>query len=158
MSTDCALSFKGLWRDLINGRELKAGQADGEKTNSNSELVSKPTLAQLGIDPKVSAYSPLVTSYSERGSQKVANGQWRNLCDKYCEGEGGHCLGLNDSFSGNGLAANPAPNGSRLKVKAIADPNETAWIPIRRQEPSARTSLQGFFRRSEVGKRESNDG
>ncbi len=29
MSTDCALSLKGLWRDLINARELKAGQADG---------------------------------------------------------------------------------------------------------------------------------
>ena len=43
-----------------------------------------------------------------------------------------------------------APHGSRLKAKVIADPNETTWIPIRRQEPSARTSFQGCFRRGEI--------
>ena len=47
-------------------------------------------------------------------------------------------------------AVNPAPDGSRLKTKVIADPNETAGVPIRRQEPSARTSLQGCFRRGEI--------
>ena len=30
MSTDRALSSTGLWRDLVNARELKAGQADGK--------------------------------------------------------------------------------------------------------------------------------
>jgi len=51
-----------------------------------------------------------------------------------------------------------APDGSRLKAKAIADPNETAWISIRRKEPSSRTSFQGFFCRGKVGNRESNEG
>jgi len=51
-----------------------------------------------------------------------------------------------------------AADGGRLNAKVIADPNEASRIPIRRQEPSARISFQGCFRRGEVGKRESNDG
>ena len=45
-----------------------------------------------------------------------------------------------------------AGRGSRLKANVIADPNETAGVPIRRQEPSARTSFQEWFGRSKVGK------
>jgi hypothetical protein len=51
-----------------------------------------------------------------------------------------------------------APDGSRFTAKVIADANEASRIPIRRQEPSARISFQGCFRRGEIGKRESNDG
>ncbi len=29
MSTGRALNLTGLWRDLVNARELKAGEADG---------------------------------------------------------------------------------------------------------------------------------
>jgi hypothetical protein len=43
-----------------------------------------------------------------------------------------------------------APDGSGLEAKPIANPKETADIRIRRQEPSARTSLQGCFRRGEI--------
>ena len=38
------------------------------------------------------------------------------------------------------------PDGGRLKAEEFTDPNETAWISIRRQEPSARTSFQQWFR------------
>jgi len=51
-----------------------------------------------------------------------------------------------------------APDSSRLKANEIADPNETAGIPIRRQEPSARTSFQGSFRRGEIIERLIDDG
>jgi hypothetical protein len=50
------------------------------------------------------------------------------------------------------------PDGSRLKAKPIAHPKETADICIRRQEPSARTSFQGFFRRCEIIERQIDDG
>jgi hypothetical protein len=43
-----------------------------------------------------------------------------------------------------------ASDGSGLEAKPIANPKETADIRIRRQEPSARTSLQGCFRRGEI--------
>ena len=46
-----------------------------------------------------------------------------------------------------------APDSSRLKANEIADPNETAGVPIRRQEPSARTSFQRWFRRGEIVER-----
>jgi len=55
-------------------------------------------------------------------------------------------------------AVNPAPDGSRLKTKVIADPNETAGVPIRRQEPSARTFFQECFRRGEIIERLMDDG
>jgi hypothetical protein len=45
------------------------------------------------------------------------------------------------------------PDGGRLKAEEFTDPNETAWISIRRQEPSARTSFQQGFRRGEIVKR-----
>jgi hypothetical protein len=90
--TDCALNSTGLWRDLVNERELKARQADGNFA----------------------------------------------------------CLGVSYTMNQVKLSA---LHRTRLKAKVIADPKETAWIPVRRQEPSARTSFQGFFRRGEVGKR-----
>ena len=43
-----------------------------------------------------------------------------------------------------------APDGGRLKAEEFTDPNETAGVSIRRQEPSARTSFQGCFRRGEI--------
>ena len=43
-----------------------------------------------------------------------------------------------------------ASDGSGFEAKPIANPKETADIRIRRQEPSARTSLQGCFRRGEI--------
>jgi hypothetical protein len=49
-------------------------------------------------------------------------------------------------------------DSSRLKANEIADPNETAGVPIRRQEPSARTSFQGSFRRGEIIERLIDDG
>ena len=45
------------------------------------------------------------------------------------------------------------PDGGRLKAEEFTDPNETAWISIRRQEPSARTSFQQGFRRGEIVER-----
>jgi hypothetical protein len=51
-----------------------------------------------------------------------------------------------------------SPDGSGLKANEIADPNETAGVPIRRHEPIARTSFQGCFRRGEIIERLIDDG